>query len=108
MQNFEVSGTVKPGTKFINLVFPAKLLNDFNDSYVLLIQLFGNELLKQNIYVSRQRGQKTAFEPEPAWKIQGAYQRLVEPFKCKIFILDIPLRHARCCTLQKKTPKGPA
>ena len=73
MQSFEVSGTVKPGTKFINLVFPAKLLNDFNDSDVLLIQLFGNELLKQNIYVSQQKGQKTAFEPEPAWKIQGAY-----------------------------------
>ena len=33
----------------------------------------------------------TAFEPEPAWKIQGVYIRLkelLEPLKCKIFILD--------------------
>ena len=40
---------------------------------------------------------------------RGAYQGLIEllePLKCKIFILDNPLRHARCCTLHKKRLKG--
>ena len=40
MQNFKVSGTVKPGAKFDNLVFPSKLLQKFHASDVLLIQLF--------------------------------------------------------------------
>ena len=113
MQNFIVSGTVKPGATFNNLHFPYKLLNTFVASDVLFIQLFGNELLKKHIYVSHYKGKKvihlTAFEPEPAWKIQGVYRRLkelLEPLKCKIFILDNPLRHARCCTFHKKRLKG--
>ena len=95
IQNFMVSGTVKPGAKFDNLNFPSKLLKSFVESDVLFIQLFGNELLKKNVYVSHYKGKKvihlTAFEPEPAWKIQGVYRRLkelLEPLKCKIFILD--------------------
>ena len=113
MQNFMVSGAVKPGPKFNNLHFPSKLLNTFVASDVLFIQLFGNELLKKHIYVSHYKGKKvihlTAFEPEPAWKIQGVYRRLkelLEPLKCKIFILDNPLRHAWCCTFHKKHLKG--
>ena len=112
-QNFSVTGTVRPGAKFNNLVFPSKLLNSFVESDVLLIQLFGNELLKRNVYVSHLNGNKTihltAFEPEPAWKIQGVYRRLkelLEPLKCEIFILDNPLRYARCCTFHKKRLKG--
>ena len=82
--NFTVSSTVKPSAKFNNLKFPSKLLQSFVASDVLFIQLFGNELLKRNIYVSHHRGRKvihlTAFEPEPAWKIQGVYRRLKELF----------------------------
>ena len=81
-QNFSVTGTVRPGAKFNNLVFPSKLLNSFVESDVLLIQVFGNELLKRNVYVSHHNGNKTihltAFEPEPAWKIQGVYRCLKE------------------------------
>ena len=113
MQNFNVSSTVKPGAKFNNLQFPSKLLKTFVQSDVLFIQLFGNELLKKNVYVSHHRGKKvihlTAFELEPVWKIQGVYshlKELLEPLKCKIFILDNPLRHARCCTFHKKWLKG--
>ena len=81
-QNFTVTGTVKPGAKFNNLIFPSNLLKSFVESDVLFIQLFGNELLKRNVYVSHHNGNKTihltAFEPEPAWKIQGVYRRLKE------------------------------
>ena len=112
-QNFTVTGTVRPGAKFNNLKFPSKLLNSFVESDVLFIQLFGNELLKRNVYVSHHKGNKiihlTAFEPEPAWKIQGVYRRLkelLEPLKCEIFILDNSLRYARCCTFHKKRLKG--
>ena len=81
-QNFTVTGTVKLGAKFNNLIFPSNLLKSFVESDVLFIQLFGNELLKRNVYVSHHNGHKTihltAFEPEPAWKIQGVYRRLKE------------------------------
>ena len=76
-QTFEVSSTVKPGAKFNNLKFPSKLLKSFFESDVLFIHLFGNELLKRNVYVSHHRDHKiihlTAFELEPAWKIQEVY-----------------------------------
>ena len=92
LQNFEVTGTVKPGAKLHNLKFPSRLLQSFNESDVLFIQLFGNELIKRNVYISRHKGRKiihlTAFEPEPAWKIQGVHRRLMEllePLNCKIF-----------------------
>ena len=57
-QNFSVTGTVRPGAKFNNLVFPSKLLNSFVESDVLLIQVFGNELLKRNVYVSHHNGKR--------------------------------------------------
>ena len=113
IQSFKVSGIVRPSAKFNNLEVPSKLLKTFNKSNVLFIQLFGNELLKRNIYVLRHKGHKTihhtAFESEPAWKIQGVYRRLkelLEPLNCKILILDNPLWHERCCTLHKKRLKG--
>ena len=33
-------------------------------------------------------------------------KELLEPLKCKILILDNPLRYARCCTFHKKRLKG--
>ena len=59
MQNFIVSGTVKPGATFNNLHFPSELLNTFVESDVLFIQLFGNELLKKNVYVAHYRKKKS-------------------------------------------------
>ena len=80
---------------------------------MLFIQIFGNELIKKNIKISYKKGKKTihltAFEPEPAWKIQGAYRRLkelLEPLKCKILTLDNPLWHAQCFTKHKNPLKG--
>ena len=35
-----------------------------------------------------------------------ASRNCLEPLKCKVFILDNPLRHARCCTFHKKCLKG--
>ena len=74
---FLVSGTVKLGAKLTDLNFPAQKLASFNESDTLLIQVFGNELIKRNIKINYKNGQKTihltAFEPEPAWKVQRAY-----------------------------------
>ena len=110
---FSVSGTVKPGAKLSDLKFPTQMLATFNETDVLIIQLFGNELIKRNIKIDYKKGQKTihltAFVPEPAWKILRAYSRLkelLEPLRCRIFILDNPLRHIRCCKKHKKRLKG--
>ena len=110
---FLVSGTVKPGAKLTDLIFLVKKLASFNESDILLIQVFGNELIKRNIRIDYKKGQKTihltAFEPEPSWKIQKAYSRLkelLEPLRCRIFILDNPLRHIRCCMKHRKSIKG--
>ena len=110
---FSISGTVKPGAKLADLNFPSQYLASFKESDVLLIQLFGNELIKKNIIVERKNGKKiihwTAFEPEPAWKIQRAYTRLkelLEPLRCRIFIIDNPLRHIRCCREHRRQLKG--
>ena len=69
---FLVSGTVKPGAKLADLNFPIQKLASFNESDILLIQLFGNELIKRNIKVENKNGKRTihltAFEPEPAWR----------------------------------------
>ena len=51
----------------------------------------------------------TAFEPEPAWKIQRActqLKELLEPLRCRIFIIDNPLRHIQCCRKHRKSLKG--
>ena len=110
---FLVSGTVKPGAKLSDLNFPAQKLASFNESDILIIQVFGNELIKRNIKIDYKNGLKTihltAFVPEPAWKIQRAYSRLkelLEPLRCRIFILDNPLRHIRCCMKHRKSIKG--
>ena len=67
---FLVSGTVRPGAKLSDLNFPTQKLADFSDSDILIIQLFGNELIKRNIKIDYQNGQKTihltAFVLEPA------------------------------------------
>ena len=82
IQSIEVSGTVKPGARLHNLKFPSKLLQSFNELDVLIIQLFGNELITRNVYVSWHKGFKTihlnAFEPELAWKILGVHRCLME------------------------------
>ena len=110
---FLVSGTVRPGAKLSDLNFPTQKLADFNESDILIIQVFGNELIKRNIKIDYKNGQKTihltAFVPEPAWKIQEAYSQLkelLEPLRCRIFILDNPLRHIRCCMKHRKSIKG--
>ena len=112
-KTFLISGTVKPGAKLADLKFPSQYLASFKESDILLIQLFGNELIKRNITVERKNGKKiihlTAFEPEPAWKIQRACTRLkelLEPLQCRIFIIDNPLRHIRCCRKHRKGLKG--
>ena len=112
-KTFSISGTVKPGAKLADLKFPSQYLASFKESDILLIQLFGNELIKRNIIVERKNGKKiihlTAFEPEPAWKIQRACTRLkelLEPLQCRIFIIDNPLRHIRCCRKHRKNLKG--
>ena len=46
METFLISGTVKPGAKLADLNFPTKKLASFKESDILLIQLFGNELIK--------------------------------------------------------------
>ena len=110
---FLVSGTVRPGAKLSDLNFPTQKLADFNESDILIILVFGNELIKRNIKIDYKNGQKTihltAFVPEPAWRIQRAYSRLkelLEPLRCRIFILDNPLRHIRCCMKHRKRLKG--
>ena len=55
---FSISGTVKPGAKFADLKFPSQYLADFKESDVLLIQLFGNELIKRNIIVEEKMERK--------------------------------------------------
>ena len=110
---FLVSGTVRPGAKLSDLNFPTQKLASFNELDILIIQLFGNELIKRSIKIDYKNGQKTihltAFVPEPAWKIRRAYTRLeelMEPLQCRIFILDNPLRHIRCCMKHKKRLKA--
>ena len=106
---FLVSGTVRPGAKLSDLNFPTQKLATFNESDILIIQLFGNESIKRNIKIDYKNGQKTihltAFVPEPAWRIRRAYTRL-EELRCWIFILDNPLRHIRCCMKHRKRLKG--
>ena len=110
---FLVSGTVRPGAKLSDLNFPTQKLAGFSNSDILIIQLFGNELIKRNIKIDYKNGQKTihltAFVPEPAWRILRAYSRLkelLEPLRCRILILDNPLRHIRCCMKHRKLLKG--
>ena len=67
---FLVSGTVRPGAKLSDLNFPTQKLAGFTNSDILVIQLFGNELIKRNIKIEYKNGRKTihltAFVLEPA------------------------------------------
>ena len=55
---FLVSGTVKPGAKLTDLIFQVRKLASFNESDILLIQVFGNELIKRNIRIEYKRDRK--------------------------------------------------
>ena len=48
---FLVSGTVRPGAKLSDLNFPTQMLATFNETDILIIQLFGNELIKRHIII---------------------------------------------------------
>ena len=58
---FLVSGTVRPGAKLADLNFPTQMLATFNEADILIIQLFGNELIKRNIKINHKMPKNHSF-----------------------------------------------
>ena len=103
LKNFKLKAIVKSGAKISDL--PVDDLKQINANDVLLIQTFGNEIIKPYIFIERTGKGKTIhlkkFEPINQSKIQDSYaylQHLLSTTaKCEVFIIDNPIRHLNCC-----------
>ena len=100
---YNILSEVKPGAKYLDLQFPT-ILDTFESNDILLIQLFGNNIMKRHTNVTWYNRVKTIhmfkFEPvnkEELLNIFEILNRKLQTLKCKVIILDNPIQHLFCC-----------
>ena len=66
---YDILSKTRPGAKFLDLQFPT-ILDTFESNYILIIQLFGNNIMKRHTNVTWNNGVKTIhmFKFEPVKK----------------------------------------
>ena len=103
LKNTIVQKTVKPGAVVKDL--PIRNIQKLGSKDILIVQLFGNEIIHKNITVEKRPKGKTIhltkFEPKSQQQILESYTYIYKVFKtvkAKIVIIDNPVRHLKCCS----------
>ena len=100
---YDILSKTRPGAKFLDLQFPT-ILDTFESNDILIIQLFGNDIMKRHTNVTWNNGVKTIhmfkFEPVKKEELLSIFEMLnkkLQTLKCKVIILDNPIQHLFYC-----------
>ena len=100
---YDILSETKPGAQFLDLQFPT-ILDTFQSNDFLIIQLFGNDIMKKHTNVTRNNRVKTIhmfkFKPVEKEELLSIFEMLnkkLQTLKCKVIILDNPIQHLFCC-----------
>ena len=99
---FEIHDFSKPGTTCENTLLPN--LNNYSSNDVLILSLFGNDLMKKNIFIEKKDKTKifhlTKYEPSSIESLREKFLKIKEYLatcNMKCYIIDNVLRHLFCC-----------
>ena len=103
---YQVIGNVQSGATWNTFKFKDEMLAQLTERDVLIVQFLGNDLLKRHILITP--NPKTIhlmkFVPQPDSYVEivrGELKKKLSTLKCKIFIIDDPYRHLKCCKYHK-------
>ena len=106
-KKYEILTCFKSGARIFDL--DLSIIAQLSKDDIVIIQLFGNEILKKAIQIERRsNGGKTIhltkFSPCPQEKIQQGYKKLLQALNSNqsilssnVFIIDNAIRHLNCC-----------
>lgn len=101
---FNISNSCKPGAVYTQTYFPMQYLLNLNQNDIIILQLFGNDLMKRNIKIEKTGYKKiihlTCFQPNNEDYMLNLYKDLqnkLKNVKAKILLLDNNIRYAFCC-----------
>ena len=102
-KKFELKNLSIPGATFDKIRKNFEKIELTSPEDVVIIQCFGNDLLKKHIKIERFPKKiihLTKFEPVDLKLIEQVFlelQEIVNKLECNFLVVDIPFRHLHCC-----------